>query len=378
MSLNGSGGALSLAAYQAFEFLTRDQVFALPDPEPLIGNLLTKETFAALYGPSNVGKSFLALDWALHVATGKDWLDQEVHQCNVVYVYSEGGRGLKRRLMAWEREHGRKVENILFLMQPVPLRNAAGVKQLVDQLTDLPFVPGLLVIDTFAASFEGDENDTEDVMDAIRTSIRPWIRQLQTTVLAVHHTPKAQPRKGQVAVERGSGSFRNNADTMLPLEKKRKDSDVLTLTIDKQRDDATGGKILLKLKVVEVEGGTSCVIASADASDQDGPGDLGNTEVDDASLTLLRSLVVGGRVSRSQFNKAYAEQFTVSAKTAQRRFNALVKSGWVEESGITNDLFIAHDDTAVVVASTTAPTTDAQPTTPTHCFSSVGDGGEVS
>ena len=39
----------------------------------VIKGLIPECSFASIYGPSGSYKSFLALDWACHIATGKDW-----------------------------------------------------------------------------------------------------------------------------------------------------------------------------------------------------------------------------------------------------------------------------------------------------------------
>ena len=43
------------------------------------------------------GKSFLALAWALCIASGKRWLDREVETGPVVYVAAEGVSGVWTR-----------------------------------------------------------------------------------------------------------------------------------------------------------------------------------------------------------------------------------------------------------------------------------------
>ena len=44
------------------------------------------ETQAILYGPPGAGKSFVALDFALSVASGRAWHGHEVRQGPVLYV----------------------------------------------------------------------------------------------------------------------------------------------------------------------------------------------------------------------------------------------------------------------------------------------------
>src|SRR6185312_10727918 len=53
--------------------LTRSALHNLPDPEPLIDNVLDQGTVALLYGKWGTLKSFIAYDWAACVATGRPW-----------------------------------------------------------------------------------------------------------------------------------------------------------------------------------------------------------------------------------------------------------------------------------------------------------------
>jgi RecA-family ATPase len=86
----------------AAKLLTRSDLRALPKPEPLIGNVLDQGTTALLYGTWGTAKTFIALDWAASVATGRDWQARESAQRRVLYVLGEGAFGFTVRVDAWE------------------------------------------------------------------------------------------------------------------------------------------------------------------------------------------------------------------------------------------------------------------------------------
>ena len=73
----------------------------LPPPEWLIDGVMPKQALGMLFGPSGHGKSFLALDMALSVATGREWFSHRSAQGQVIYVVAEGGRGMVKRVKAW-------------------------------------------------------------------------------------------------------------------------------------------------------------------------------------------------------------------------------------------------------------------------------------
>jgi hypothetical protein len=85
------------------------------------------------------------------------------------------------------------------------------------------------------------------------------------TVLAIHHTSK--PRGKKTPAERGSYALRGAADAMIRVS--RKDS-VISVEVDKQKDEELGDGVYLRLKQVQVgtdpgSGSpiTSCVLIGA-------------------------------------------------------------------------------------------------------------------
>ena len=80
-----------------------DRIKLLPKPESLVEGVLDADTLAVLYGRAGVGKSFVALDLALSVATGTRWQGHEVRRGRVLYVVAEGASGTGARLDAWQK-----------------------------------------------------------------------------------------------------------------------------------------------------------------------------------------------------------------------------------------------------------------------------------
>ena len=63
--------------------------------------MLDQGTTALLYGEGHA-KTFIALDWAASVATGRHWQGRTTEQRRVLYVAGEGAFGFKGRVDAWE------------------------------------------------------------------------------------------------------------------------------------------------------------------------------------------------------------------------------------------------------------------------------------
>src|SRR5688572_19011703 len=73
----------------------------IPPAAWVIDQTFCLDALTVVFGPSGVGKSFLALDMALAVATGTDWQGHSVTQGHAVYIAAEGVRGIRKRVAAW-------------------------------------------------------------------------------------------------------------------------------------------------------------------------------------------------------------------------------------------------------------------------------------
>ena len=86
------------AARRASELKTAlvslDKIDPILERNHLVKGWLDRDATLVVYGPSNVGKTFFALDLALHVAAGVDWYGHRVRTADdagapVVYVAAE-------------------------------------------------------------------------------------------------------------------------------------------------------------------------------------------------------------------------------------------------------------------------------------------------
>ena len=196
-----------------------NELFAMPDPEWLVGRHFHRGTLAVLYGEPGCMKTFYALDLALSVATGKPFAGKfATEQGSVLYIAGEGMSGLKKRAMAWikAKNNGVVPTNFFLASARVDLTDVTSddLKKLVVVIEqDIQVKPALIIIDTMARAFNGDENSAQDVGKFIRVTdmLREW---LGSTVLVVHHTGKDAGRGA-----RGSTALLGAADTMIALDK---------------------------------------------------------------------------------------------------------------------------------------------------------------
>lgn len=228
------------ASRDCFPLLSAAELLTLPPPEWLIDGLVPAVGLSVIYGRSGAGKSFLAIDWALCVASGVPWLGHEVKQRPVVYIAAEGRGGLGVRYRAWTTARGAPdTTAIQFLPEAVRLLEDGAVERLRRTLSTLPERPGLVVIDTMARSLVGgDENSAKDVGAFVAA-----IDGLADAVLVVHHTGKTGN------AERGSSALRAAADLMAKVDRAGR-TPRLTLSCDKLKEAEEWAPLALSMKPI--------------------------------------------------------------------------------------------------------------------------------
>lgn len=219
----------------------------LPEPEWLIRDIFEKNSQVVVWGVSGDGKSFVTLDFAMSIATGRPWLGKyPVMQGPVLYAVGEGPRGMRRRARAWAKFHG--VEHIkdMYFMSTAP--RIRDPKVLKDFLVAIKRIgPVLIILDTMARSFTGDENKAEDVSDWLKAADTIQ-RETGACVLIVHHTAKSV-KKGSKPTERGSGALRGAIDTSIFV---RRGEGTISLECAKQKDGKEFEPIVVTTEEVEL------------------------------------------------------------------------------------------------------------------------------
>lgn len=242
-----------------YRLQSADDLLNTPPLRWLVHGVVPSDSFAALFGASGSGKSFLALDLCAAVADGSDWFGRRVTAAPVAYVGLEGGAGLSKRVKAWS-EHNRRAlpDRLRFITQPLDLRQITDIDDVCAAVLAANGRGGLVVIDTLNRAAPGaDENSSKDMGELIGAceEIR---RRIGCTVLLVHHTGK-QISNGL----RGHSSLFAALDAA--IEVSRTDSR-REWAVAKAKDDADGERYAFTLRIVELgddEDGepiTSCVV----------------------------------------------------------------------------------------------------------------------
>lgn len=216
----------------------------LADIEPvlthncMVKGWLSRRGLSMLYGPSNAGKTFVALDIAMHVAAGKDWRGCRVNGGGVLYIAAEGGAGVLNRLAAFKFERP-DMTDADFTLLPVGLDlHAQGDALAICEAMPCT-APALVVVDTLARSMgAGDENTAKDAAMFVKNC--DMIREATGAhVMVVHHTGKDEDRGA-----RGSSALRAAVDTEINVTSEGE------IVCKKQRDMAYASTLYFTLRDV--------------------------------------------------------------------------------------------------------------------------------
>jgi hypothetical protein len=238
-------------ARRARRFLSMAELDAMPDPEWLVRDYLVAGGLAVLSGEPGLGKSFVAVDLAMSVASGLPFLGKHATKPGaVLYIAGEGGLGMKKRRAAWCKHLGREVPGNLFLCpEAFDFKDPNGTE--LEALLEAaraatPEGPALLIVDTLARNLHGSDNDPKDMGPFVRTCdlLRAY---LGCAVLVIHHTGWMD--KGR---ERGSSHLAGAADTRLLLHNKDALTGCCWLQCLKQKDAREAFPVQLEKTVVDL------------------------------------------------------------------------------------------------------------------------------
>lgn len=201
----------------------------------LVESYIEEDALTVMYGPPGKGKSFVALDLSCCIASGMPFHGHLVKPGVVIYIAGEGHNGIARRLHAWAQHNDTALPELLFVSEaPTDLSNATNAAKVAEAVKQIAEATGespvLIVIDTMARNFGGDENSATDVGQFIR-NVDALRRHWKATVLIVHHSGKDGERGA-----RGSSALKGAADA--EYEVSRSDEDKQVRLIPRKMKDA--------------------------------------------------------------------------------------------------------------------------------------------
>ena len=284
----------------------------LAPPAYLIDGVLPVDSLAALVAKPASYKSFVAIDLAASVFTGRAWAGRAVRRGTVLYLVAEGAAGIRRRLRAWEIAHGADLADLDLLPAPTNFLDAAEVARLEGEIAALDPPPSLIVVDTLNRNFGGGkENEVADMSRFFATCDRLRVT-TGACVLVVHHERKD-------GGYRGSSAFEAFLDTLIGVKREER---AVALTCHKQKEDDEFAPLHFAAHVVE----------------------LGLADHQGAPITsLVLRPVAAGEVALTRPGAA-ERALTPNERTALDALNAapdrrLRRSDWERASGLASSSF---------------------------------------
>ena len=320
-----------LAERNLDQFLVDGDDLDILDVPPLISGVLPRESYALLTGRDGAMKTFIALDWALSVATAQPWHNTPVHPIpdrpRVLFMVGEGQLGFRKRVRAWKAAH--QVDtldgNFTALFRRINFfADPAGVDWLCQTVRDGGY--GLVVIDhlrLISGGADGNSSDMGVVVDRIKDLVEATVG---GSVLVIAHTDKTDTDT------RGYSGIEDDADTIWHAKRVTDDDDRLIgvqLTNTKAKDSAEHTGLILAPRVVEL--GTSAVgepITSLVLEPSDPLGGAQGSR-EEQILALIRTSYSAIGVTQSEIRDVLG----LPKSTCSRMINALVERGLLEVRG---------------------------------------------
>ena len=213
----------------------KDERKILKKTDWLVDGLIKSESLVMLGGAPSGGKTYVAIELLMCVATGLPVFGRfATKQGDAVYIACEGRDSMMRRTLAWEilKNDGKEVDSVFISDAEIQIATSENAHNSSESLArfmeDSGIRPRLIVIDTMNYSLgTAGENDANQMTDYFSRLSRNLIRRFHATVILVHHT-----NKDGLDI-RGSSTIRGAMDSLYLISQEHGQYKVRN---DKQKD----------------------------------------------------------------------------------------------------------------------------------------------
>ena len=231
VSINGARPVfVSPYTQKTYPIITAEYALQVRPPmEWTVAGLFQPASLGMIVGKFGIGKTYAALDMAVCVARGEEWMGKQTTQCPVLVIDEESGeRRLSDRMGMALRGHEAGPDTPLFAFSFAGF-NLLTPEGVVEIESAIQYIDAkLVIIDALADIIPGaDENSVQEVMPALKI-LREIGEKTGACIILLHHVGKSGEYRGSTAIAA-------KVDVMLKLERK-KDSHTLRFTFAKARD----------------------------------------------------------------------------------------------------------------------------------------------
>lgn len=187
-------------------------------PDWVVRDYVAANATIVIHGPPESFKTFVAIDFGLCVASGREWAGNDVKQGPVVYICGEGYHGIKRRAQAWSQLNDTCLADVPFFVSTIAgdFQDPQRTTEVIDAIEEIArkySAPVMVIVDTLARNYGGEENSNTEInaffasLDEVRTR---W----ECAVVVIHH-----PGHDNVQRPRGASAVLGNTDATGRLER---------------------------------------------------------------------------------------------------------------------------------------------------------------
>lgn len=244
--------ALLLKPQIATDYLIHADGFS-EQPAPiswLVKHWIQDQALVMVHGPSGGGKTFVTLDWMLHIASGKaSWFGHKVKAGNMVYLAGEGHHGLRSRIAAWKHHNSVTSLNMWVSKSGVDLNTAEGYLKVLEAVRALKIKPSVITVDTLHRFMAGDENSAQDAKTML-DACAALMQEFGCTVILVHHTGVSEEAQHRA---RGSSAWRGALDIEISVIPAKGDKSI-EIVQRKSKDAEMAAPVYVNLESVAIPG----------------------------------------------------------------------------------------------------------------------------
>ncbi|MDB5616227.1 AAA family ATPase [Tardiphaga sp.] len=227
-----------------------------PPPIYLIKRHFPEISVGFLYAAPGAGKTFLALDAALHIAYALpawhgDAIKAEAGTA-VVYIAAEGSFGFRNRILAWLQKRNQTVHSDRFVMieRTIDFMEAGDIDRLLRTVSSVIGArPVLIVVDTVSQAIPGADENLQKEMTLFVKACNRVKETFRCAVLGIHHAGKNGDMRGSTVL-RGAGDFVFRLD-------RKEGASVGRLWCEKQKDGPDGWSEPYRFDHVSLDAGES-------------------------------------------------------------------------------------------------------------------------
>lgn len=213
-------GPLSLAPTTPRPALLKSSAEFLKDfvpPDYILDGVLQRGFCYSMTAKTGTGKTAVAMCFSAHVATGRSLNGLSVAQGDVIYLAGENPTDIQMRWLGLTQEMRIDPQTVPVYFLPGVISVSQNVATIEQEVKERALQPMLVVVDTAAAYFEGD-NENDNVQQGNNARLLRSLTNLpgRPSVLILCHPTKRAADDD--LMPRGGGAFLNEVDGNIALK----------------------------------------------------------------------------------------------------------------------------------------------------------------